>query len=90
MLCQLSYAPRGCATDSSRGPSRVLSWPRLRRRPALGALFLVLAIAFVGIAAAAAEAVDTNKGLVVLVVAAGAIALWMLSLSIRNLRKPPS
>ena len=34
-------------------------------RPALGALFLLLAIAFVGIAAAAAEAVDTNKGLVV-------------------------
>jgi hypothetical protein len=34
--------------------------------------------------------VDTNKGLVVLVIAAGAIALWMLSLSIRNLRKPPS
>ena len=36
-------------------------------RPALGALFLVLAIAFAGIAAAAAEAVDSNHGLVVLV-----------------------
>jgi hypothetical protein len=56
-------------------------------RPALGALFFVLAIAFVGIAAAAAEAVDTNKGLIVVVVAAGTIALWLLSLSMRNLRK---
>jgi hypothetical protein len=59
-------------------------------RPALGALFLVLGIAFAGIAAAAAEAVDTNRGLVVVVVAAGVIALWFLSLSVRNLRKPPS
>jgi threonine dehydrogenase-like Zn-dependent dehydrogenase len=58
-------------------------------RPALGALFLVLAVAFGGIAAAAAEALDTNRGLVVLVVAAGAIALWLLSLAIRNLRKAP-
>ena len=56
-------------------------------RPALGALFLVLSIAFVGIAAAAAEAVDTNHGLVVLVVAAGALALWLLTLAIRNLRR---
>jgi hypothetical protein len=56
-------------------------------RPALGALFLVLAIAFAGIAAAAAEAVDTNKGLLVVVLAAGVIALWFLSLSIRNLRR---
>jgi hypothetical protein len=58
-------------------------------RPALGALFLVLSVAFVGIAAAAAEAVDTNKGLIVVVVAAGVIALWLLSLAIRNLRKSP-
>ena len=57
-------------------------------RPALGALFLVLAIAFVGIAAAAAEAVGTEPGLVVVVVAAGLIGLWLLSLAIRNLRKP--
>ena len=40
-------------------------------RPALGALFLVLAIAFAGIAAAAVEAVDDEPGLVVVVVAAG-------------------
>ena len=57
-------------------------------RPALGALFLVLAVAFAGIAAAAAEAVDSNHGLVVVVAAAGVIALWFLALSVRNLRKP--
>jgi lipopolysaccharide export LptBFGC system permease protein LptF len=48
----------------------------------------VLAVVFGGIAAAAAEAVDTEPGLVVVVVAAGAIGLWLLTLSIRNLRKP--
>jgi threonine dehydrogenase-like Zn-dependent dehydrogenase len=58
-------------------------------RPALGALFLVLAIAFAGIAAAAAEAVDTEPGLVVVVIAAGLIGLWLLSLAVRNLRKRP-
>ena len=57
-------------------------------RPALGALFFVLAVAFVGIAAAAVEAVDTNAGLVVVVIAAGVIALWLFSLSFRNLRRP--
>ena len=58
-------------------------------RPALGALFLVLAIAFAGIAAAAGEVVNEEPGLVVVVVAAGAIALWLLSLAVRNLRKTP-
>ena len=58
-------------------------------RPALGALFLVLAVAFAGIAAAAAEAVDTEPGLVVVVIAAGLIGLWLLSLAVRNLRKRP-
>ena len=56
-------------------------------RYSLGALFFVLAVVFGGIAAAAAEAVDTEPGLVVVVVAAGAIGLWLLTLSIRNLRK---
>jgi threonine dehydrogenase-like Zn-dependent dehydrogenase len=56
-------------------------------RPTLGALFLVLAIAFAGIAAAAVEAVGEEPGLVVVVVAAGAIALWLLTLALRNLRR---
>jgi hypothetical protein len=57
-------------------------------RPALGALFLVLALAFAGIAAAAVDAVSNEPGLVVVAVAAGAIGLWLLSLAVRNLRKP--
>ena len=56
-------------------------------RPALGALFLLLAIAFAGIAAAAAEAVRNEPGLIVVVVAAGLIGLWLLTLAVRNLRR---
>jgi threonine dehydrogenase-like Zn-dependent dehydrogenase len=56
-------------------------------RPALGALFLVLAVAFAGIAASAAEAVDTQPGLLVVVIAAGLIGLWLLTLAVRNLRR---
>jgi hypothetical protein len=56
-------------------------------RPALGALFLVLALAFAGIAAAAVDAVSNEPGLVVVAVAAGAIGLWLLTLAVRNLRK---
>jgi threonine dehydrogenase-like Zn-dependent dehydrogenase len=59
-------------------------------RPALGALFLVLAIAFGGIAAATVEAVDSEPGLVVVVIAAGAIGLWLLTLAVRNLRRSRS
>ena len=57
-------------------------------RPALGALFLLLAIGFAAIPAAAAEAVNTQLGLLVVVIAAGVIALWFLTLAVRNLRKP--
>jgi len=56
-------------------------------RPALGALFLVLAIAFAGIAAAAVEALGEEPLLVVVVAAAGVMALWLLSLAVRNLRR---
>jgi hypothetical protein len=59
-------------------------------RHSLGALFFVLAVVFGGIAAAALEAVDTQPGLLAVVVSAGAIGLWLLTLSIRNLRKPRS
>jgi tellurite resistance protein TehA-like permease len=57
-------------------------------RPALGALFLVLGVGFAGIAAAAARAVGTRLGLLVVVIAAGVIALWFLTLAVRNLRRP--
>ena len=56
-------------------------------RPALGALFLVLAIVFAGIAAASAEAINEEPGLVIVTIAAGAIALWLLTLAVRNLKR---
>lgn len=54
------------------------------QRRALGALFLVLASAFTGIAAAAASA-----GVWVVAVAAAVLGLWLLSMSVRALRKTP-
>ncbi len=50
-------------------------------RRALGALFLLLAVAFAGIAFAAGKA---NQWIIV--AAAGAIALWMAGLAARGLR----
>ena len=86
MLCQLSYAPRGCAPIVASAPYSLDVAPP-PPRPSLGALFFVLAVVFAGIAAAAAEAVDEEPGLLVVVVAAAAIGLWLLGLSVRNLRK---
>ena len=51
------------------------------QRRALGALFLVLAVLFGGIAAAGAKA-----GVWPIAVAAGALALWMLTLVARAWR----
>jgi hypothetical protein len=52
------------------------------QRRALGALFVVLALAFAGIAAAAGAA-----GQWVILVAAAALALWMAGLALRALRQ---
>ncbi len=54
---------------------------RASQRRALGALFLVLAIAFGGIAFAAGSAREW-----IIVAAAAAIALWMAGLAVRGLR----
>jgi membrane protein YdbS with pleckstrin-like domain len=54
------------------------AWPQRR---ALGALFLVLAVAFAGIAFAAGTAREW-----IIVGAAAAIALWMVGLAARGLR----
>ena len=51
------------------------------QRRALGALFLLLAVAFAGIAFAAGTAREW-----IIVGAAGAIALWMVGLAARGLR----
>jgi hypothetical protein len=55
------------------------------QRRALGALFLVLAIFFAGIAAAAFAAEESTVW--VIGAAAAGLALWLLSLSFRNLRR---
>ena len=51
------------------------------QRRALGALFLLLAVAFAGIAFAAGTAKQW-----IIVAAAAAIALWMVGLAARGLR----
>ncbi len=51
------------------------------QRRALGALFLLLAVAFAGIAFAAVTAKEW-----IIVAAAAAIALWMAGLAARGLR----
>ena len=54
-----------------------------RQRNALGALFLLIAAAFAGIAFAAAKA---GGGAWVIAGAAGVLALWMFGLAGRGLR----
>ena len=81
MLCQLSYAPgleRRIVLASRSSLARVRA-PSQRR--ALGALFLILAALFGGIAVAAAGA-----DVWVIAVAGAALALWLLSLSVRAFR----
>jgi hypothetical protein len=56
------------------------------QRSALGALFLCLAVAFGGIAAAAAASESAGATRFVIAVAAGAIGLWLLGLALRSLR----
>jgi hypothetical protein len=57
------------------------------QRRALGALFLLLAIALAGVAVeAGGAALDSQPGLFVIAVAAGALALWLAALAVRSLR----
>jgi hypothetical protein len=73
-LYQLSYAP------SLR---RIVALPRmLSQRHALGLLFLALALGFGGIALAAGGAEQW-----VIAVAAAALGGWMLTMSVRLLRR---
>ena len=55
------------------------------QRRALGALFALIAVFFVGIAAAAYEAARDESLLWVIVLAASALALWMGSMAVRAL-----
>ena len=57
------------------------------QRRALGVLFLVLAVFFTGIAVAALRADAGRLERAVIVVAAGALALWLAGLALRALRR---
>jgi hypothetical protein len=57
------------------------------QRRALGALFLVLAASFAGVAFVAAQAALDQPGLWVVVAAAGALALWLLTFALAALRR---
>jgi len=92
VLCQLSYAPRRfevriVLAGGLSGPNpaaRVRRVPAPSQRRALGALFLMLALLFAGIAAAAAQASAGARSWVI-AVAAVALALWLGGLAIRAL-----
>ena len=57
------------------------------QRHALGALFLLLSLALAGIAVeAGAAAFRTQRALLVIAVAAGALAVWLAALAFRALR----
>lgn len=60
--------------------------PAPSQRRALGALFALIAIFFVGIAATALEAAQDEPLIFVIVIAAGALALWMGSMAVKALR----
>ena len=85
MLCQLSYAPRfgsPIVLAGFRG-SRVAA-VAVRQRRALGTLFLLLAVFFVGIAITAATA---GGAAWVIAGAATVLGLWLASLSFSSLRR---
>jgi hypothetical protein len=57
-----------------------------RQRRALGALFCVLALAFAGIAVAAADSSGGAARRIVIASAAAALAVWLATLAARALR----
>ena len=57
------------------------------QRSALGALFLILAALFAGVALAAVEAARDDGRLWVIALAAGVLALWLASVAVRALRR---
>ncbi|MBD0330922.1 MAG: hypothetical protein ICV64_12575 [Thermoleophilia bacterium] len=57
------------------------------QRPALGALFLVLAAVFAGIAVAAADAARDDAALWVVVAAGAALAVWLVGFALRAFRR---
>jgi hypothetical protein len=56
------------------------------QRPALGALFALLAIGFAGVAFAAGSGAGGEVGRWIVALAAAVLALWLASLAFRALR----
>jgi hypothetical protein len=56
------------------------------QRRALGALFLLLASGFAGVAYAAGDGAGGDVGRWVIVVAAAALAVWLATMAVRALR----
>jgi hypothetical protein len=58
----------------------------VRRRPALGALFALLASGFAGMAWAAGRGAEGDVGRWVVAGAAAALAIWLATMAFRALR----
>jgi hypothetical protein len=58
----------------------------MRRRPALGALFVLLACGFAGVAYGAGRGAGGDAGRWVVAVAAAALAVWLATMALRALR----
>jgi len=58
----------------------------MRQRPALAALFFLLACGFAGVAYAAGHGASGNVGRWVIAVAAAALAVWLATMAVRTLR----
>jgi hypothetical protein len=59
---------------------------RVSQRPALGALFSLLAIAFAGVAFAAGYGAGGEAGRWIVALAAAVLALWLASMALRAFR----
>ena len=73
----------GCE-DCSRGLSRIPF--AVTQRPALGALFALLAIAFAGVAFAAGYGAGGEAGRWIIALAAAVLAVWLGSMAFRAFR----
>ena len=58
----------------------------MKQRPALGALFALLAIAFAGVAFAAGNGAGGQAGRWIIALAAAILAVWLGSMAFRALR----
>jgi hypothetical protein len=71
-----------------RGPGYSQILAAGQQRKSLGALFLLLAAIFAGGAFTAGAASGSGAGHWIVAVAAGAIAIWFVGLSVRAFRAP--